>query len=60
MSAVRPDVDRHVMIWPVAALAIGLLAFVIAYGSLVQGRLAARTLDVPGVPSSDESANAAS
>jgi hypothetical protein len=60
MSAVRRGVDRHPMIWPVAALAIGLLAFVIAYGSLVQGRLAARTLDVPGVPSPDESANAAS
>jgi hypothetical protein len=28
------------MIWPVAALAVGLLAFVIAYGTLVQGRLA--------------------
>jgi len=54
-----PDVDRHAMIWPVAALAIGLLAFVIGYGSVLQGRLAARTLDVPGVPSPDESANAA-
>jgi hypothetical protein len=59
MSPVRPDVDRHAMIWPVAALAIGLLAFVIGYGSVLQGRLAARTLDVPGVPSPDESANAA-
>jgi hypothetical protein len=47
------------VIWPVAALAIGLLAFVIGYGSVLQGRLAARTLDVPGVPSPDESANAA-
>jgi hypothetical protein len=32
------------MIWPVAALAIGLLAFVIAYGSVVQGRLASGEL----------------
>jgi hypothetical protein len=47
------------MIWPVAALAIGLLAFVITYGSVVQGRLAARTLDVPGVPA-DEPADPAS
>jgi hypothetical protein len=59
MSAMSPDVDRHAMIWPVAALAIGLLAFVIAYGSVLQGRLA-RTLDVPGVPSPDESANSSS
>jgi hypothetical protein len=27
------------MIWPVAALAVGLLAFVIAYGTVVQARL---------------------
>jgi hypothetical protein len=48
------------MIWPVAALAIGLLAFVIAYGSVVQGRLAPGTLDVPGGPRPDEPADAAS
>jgi hypothetical protein len=59
MSAMSPDVDRNAMIWPVAALAIGLLAFVITYGSVVQGRLAARTLDVPGVPA-DEPADPAS
>jgi hypothetical protein len=55
-----PDVDRHAMIWPVAALAIGLLAFVIGYGSVLQGRLAARTLRVPGAPGPDESADAPS
>jgi hypothetical protein len=57
---VRPGVDRPAMIWPVAALAIGLLAFVIAYGSVLQGRLASGTLDVAGGPSPDESADAPS
>jgi hypothetical protein len=28
------------MIWPVAALAVGLLGFVFVYGSIVQSRLA--------------------
>jgi hypothetical protein len=32
--------DAEQMIWPVAALAVGLLGFVIAYGSVVQFRLA--------------------
>jgi hypothetical protein len=32
--------DAEQMIWPVAALAVGLLGFVFAYGSVVQSRLA--------------------
>jgi hypothetical protein len=32
--------DAEQMIWPVAALAVGLLGFVFAYGSAVQSRLA--------------------
>jgi len=28
------------MIWPVAALAVGLLGFLVVYGSIVQSRLA--------------------
>jgi hypothetical protein len=32
--------DAEQMIWPVAALAVGLLGFVIAYGTVVQSRLA--------------------
>ncbi len=56
----RPRVDRHDMIWPVAALAIGLLAFVIAYGSVLQGRLAPSARPVPGGPSPDEPADATS
>jgi hypothetical protein len=32
--------DAEEMIWPVAALAVGLLGFVLAYGSVVQSRLA--------------------
>jgi hypothetical protein len=57
---VRPAVDRHAMIWPVAALAIGLLAFVIAYGSVLQGRLVPSARPVPGGPSPDEPADATS
>jgi hypothetical protein len=34
----RPDAEQ--MIWPVAALAVGLLGFVVVYGSIVQSRLA--------------------
>jgi hypothetical protein len=48
------------MIWPVAALAIGLLAFVIAYGSVLQGRLASSARPVLGRPSPDEPADATS
>jgi len=32
-------VDRGDMIWPVAALAVFVLGFVVVYGSLVQSRL---------------------
>jgi hypothetical protein len=34
----RTDVEH--MIWPVAALAVGLLGFLVVYGSIVQSRLA--------------------
>ena len=40
MSAGRAPADAEGVIWPVAALAIGLLAFVITYGSVLQARLA--------------------
>jgi hypothetical protein len=48
------------MIWPVAALAIGLLAFVIAYGSVLQGRLASSARPVGDRPTPDEPADATS
>ena len=35
------------MIWPVAALAVFLLGFVIVYGSVLQARVAAGTARVP-------------
>ena len=56
MSAGPVAVDAGGVIWPVAALAIGLLAFVITYGSVVQGRLAS---DKRGVGArADESVDA--
>jgi hypothetical protein len=39
MSVERVRVDRSDMIWPVAALAVLVLGFVVVYGSLVQARL---------------------
>jgi hypothetical protein len=39
MSVERVRVDRSDMIWPVAALAVVVLGFVVIYGSLVQSRL---------------------
>jgi len=39
MSLERVRVDSCDMIWPVAALAVFLLGFVVVYGSLVQSRL---------------------
>jgi uncharacterized membrane protein (DUF4010 family) len=37
----RRRADKQRMIWPVAALAIFLLGFVVVYGSVLQGRIAA-------------------
>ena len=39
MSREAGGVDRCDMIWPVAALAVLVLGFVVVYGSLVQSRL---------------------
>jgi lipopolysaccharide export LptBFGC system permease protein LptF len=39
MSREAVGVDRCDMIWPVAALAVLVLGFVVVYGSLVQSRL---------------------
>lgn len=39
MSLVCAGADTHRMIWPVAALAVFVLGFVVVYGSLVQSRL---------------------
>jgi hypothetical protein len=36
----RARADAEDMIWPVAALAVGLLGFLVVYGSIVQSRLA--------------------
>jgi hypothetical protein len=41
MGSVRPDVDRGVMFWPAAALALFVLGFAIVYGSVVQARVEA-------------------
>jgi hypothetical protein len=41
MSSVRLDVDRGVMFWPAAALALFVLLFAIVYGTVVQARVAA-------------------
>jgi hypothetical protein len=38
---VRPSADTPRMIWPVAALAVFLLGFVVVYGSRLQSRLEA-------------------
>ena len=38
----RGGVDTRAMLWPVAALAVFILGFVVVYGSVVQARL---TLD---------------
>jgi hypothetical protein len=35
----RRDADMPLMIWPVAALAVFLLGFVVLYGSRLQSRL---------------------
>ena len=39
MSLELPAVDSCNMIWPVAALGVFVLGFVVVYGSLVQSRL---------------------
>jgi hypothetical protein len=39
MSRARSEVDGCNMIWPVAALAVFVLGFLVVYGSLVQSRL---------------------
>jgi hypothetical protein len=41
------DADTSRMIWPVAALAVFLLGFVIAYGSVLQARVAGGTFGAP-------------
>jgi hypothetical protein len=35
----RGRVDRFTMLWPVAALAVLILGFVLVYGSVLQSRL---------------------
>jgi hypothetical protein len=53
MIRARPRADTTRMVWPVAALAVFLLGFVVVYGSRLQARLEpgaiVATHDDPGV-----------
>lgn len=47
------------MVWPVAALAVLALGFVIAYGSVVQARLQAAFVDAADPPRDSEAVSGA-
>ena len=52
--------DTRAMVWPVAALAVFLLAFVVVYGTVVQARVGAGwTRPLAGSSADDEESSSA-
>lgn len=47
IAAARRSADESAMIWPVAALAVLLVGFVVFYGSVLQARLGVGDAEAP-------------